>query len=287
MKLFPIRGGIHPEYRKELTSEKAIEALPLPAALYIPLQQHIGAPAEVLVAEGDLVKKGPGHRAPPGRGVGAAACPHLRAHRGGDRDRRPPPLRPAADRPSSSSPTARTNGPRCPSPSPIPLPPTPQAIDERVAAVGHRGHGRRRLPLGGQAEPRRSSSKLETLLINGAECEPYLTCDDRVMREHADEIIDGARIMAHALGAPRVVIAIEENKPQALAAMTRAAAAFPEYRGGRRCRCSIRWAPSATWCRPSPAARPRRASSPPISAWWCTTSPPPAPSTRPCASAAR
>jgi len=58
MKLFPIRGGIHPDYRKELSSEKAIVALPMPAALYIPLQQHIGAPAEVLVNEGDLVKKG-------------------------------------------------------------------------------------------------------------------------------------------------------------------------------------------------------------------------------------
>src|SRR5574340_1526627 len=58
MKLFPVRGGIHPEYRKDLTSEKAIVAMPMPAMLYIPLQQHIGAPAEVLVAEGELVKKG-------------------------------------------------------------------------------------------------------------------------------------------------------------------------------------------------------------------------------------
>src|SRR3972149_1778638 len=58
MKLFPIRGGIHPDYRKELASEKAIVVMPMPSALYIPLQQHIGAPAEVLVNEGDLVKKG-------------------------------------------------------------------------------------------------------------------------------------------------------------------------------------------------------------------------------------
>src|SRR4030067_56212 len=58
MKLFSIRGGKPPEYRKELTSEKAIVAMPMPSALYIPLQQHIGAPAEVLVAEGDLVRKG-------------------------------------------------------------------------------------------------------------------------------------------------------------------------------------------------------------------------------------
>ncbi|MEN6587642.1 MAG: electron transporter RnfC, partial [Sulfuricella sp.] len=58
MKLFPIRGGIHPDYRKEQTSEKAIVALPLPELLYIPLQQHIGTPAEALVQAGDLVRKG-------------------------------------------------------------------------------------------------------------------------------------------------------------------------------------------------------------------------------------
>ena len=58
MKLFPVRGGIHPEYRKERTANSAIVALPLPSALYLPLQQHIGAPAEVVVAEGDLVGKG-------------------------------------------------------------------------------------------------------------------------------------------------------------------------------------------------------------------------------------
>jgi len=58
MKLFQVRGGIHPDYRKEGTSEKPIVSMPLPTALYIPLQQHIGAPAEALVAEGALVKKG-------------------------------------------------------------------------------------------------------------------------------------------------------------------------------------------------------------------------------------
>ncbi len=65
--------------------------------------------------------------------------------------------------------------------------------------------------------------KLRILLVNGAECEPYLTCDDRVMRERADEIVDGARIMAHALGVPRIIVAIEENKPQAIEIMTKAA----------------------------------------------------------------
>ena len=100
-----------------------------------------------------------------------------------------------------------------------------QKIKERVAASGIVGLGGATFPsavklgLGGQY-------KLEILLLNGAECEPYLTCDDRVMREYADEVIDGARIMAHSLGTPKIVIAIEENKPQALEIMTKAASAF-------------------------------------------------------------
>ncbi len=98
-------------------------------------------------------------------------------------------------------------------------------IHERVAASGIVG-------MGGAAFPSAvklalgTQNKLDTLLLNGAECEPYLTCDDRVMREYADEVIDGARIMAHALGAPKVIVAIEENKPQAIAIMTKAAASI-------------------------------------------------------------
>ncbi|HYD32053.1 MAG TPA: electron transport complex subunit RsxC, partial [Azospirillaceae bacterium] len=102
-----------------------------------------------------------------------------------------------------------------------------EAIKERVAAAGIVG-------LGGATFPSAvklglgTRLKLEFLALNGAECEPYLACDDRVMREHAGEVIDGARIMARALGTPRVVIGIEENKPQAVAAMTKAASTFPD-----------------------------------------------------------
>ncbi|HYD30091.1 MAG TPA: electron transporter RnfC, partial [Azospirillaceae bacterium] len=58
MKLFPVRGGIHPEYRKELASERAIVALPMPRRLYIPLQQHMGSAADPVVKPGDRVLKG-------------------------------------------------------------------------------------------------------------------------------------------------------------------------------------------------------------------------------------
>jgi electron transport complex protein RnfC len=224
MKLFPIRGGIHPQYRKELTAERRIEALPLPSRLYVPLQQHIGAPAEVLVQEGDRVKKGQivarrqgqvsvQHHAPTsGRVVAVTEIP--------------------APHPSGLpqptiviEPDGKDEWGDLPEPIADPFAASPRAIEERVAESGIVG-------MGGAAFP--SAVKLslgirhriETLLLNGAECEPYLTCDDRVMREHAEETIDGARIMAHALGATRVVVAIEENKPKALAAMTVAATPF-------------------------------------------------------------
>lgn len=223
MKLFPIRGGIHPEYRKELTEERAIEVLPLPDLLYIPLQQHIGAPAEILVVAGDLVEKGQviarrqgqvsAHHHAPTSGEVVAISEIPAPHPSG----LPQPtiiLRP----------DGRDAWGQLPAPIADPFAVAPHLIEERVAEAGIVG-------LGGATFP--SAVKLnlgiryqiEILLLNGAECEPYLTCDDRVMRERADEVIDGARIMAHALGAPRIIVAIEENKPEAFAAMSKAAAA--------------------------------------------------------------
>ncbi|MDR2195046.1 MAG: electron transport complex subunit RsxC [Gallionellaceae bacterium] len=224
MKLFSIRGGgIHPDYRKGQTSEKSIVRMPLPAALYIPLQQHIGAPAEAVVAVSDLVKKGqmiaraqgilssPQHAPTSGKVIAIAEMisPH------------------PSDLPQTTiviEPDGQDQwADNLPAPIADPFAQDAQAINDRVAAAGIVG-------MGGAAFPSAiklnlgTQKKLDILLLNGAECEPYLTCDDRLMREHADEIIDGARIMAHALGAPRVVIAIEQNKPQAIAAMQHAAA---------------------------------------------------------------
>jgi electron transport complex protein RnfC len=76
----------------------------------------------------------------------------------------------------------------------------------------------------------KSRHTLDTLLINGAECEPYLTCDDRLMREEAAAVIDGVRIMAYALEVQTVIFAIERNKPQALAAIREAARVEPWIR---------------------------------------------------------
>lgn len=224
MKLFPIRGGIHPEYRKELASEKAIVALPMPALLYIPLQQHIGAPAEVLVREGDRVRKGQMIA----RGTGAVSAPQHASTSGIIKAITQIP----APHPSGLAqttiviePDGKDEWADLPAPIADPFAADTHTINDRVAESGIVG-------MGGAAFPSAiklnlgTQKKLDTLLLNGAECEPYLTCDDRVMREHADEVVDGARIMAHALGVPRVVIAIEDNKPQAIAAMTETARPF-------------------------------------------------------------
>jgi electron transport complex protein RnfC len=69
-----------------------------------------------------------------------------------------------------------------------------------------------------------------TLVVNGGECEPYLSCDDRLMRERAADVVDGMRIIRHAIGAKEVLCGIEDNKPEALAAMRAAAAPFGEVR---------------------------------------------------------
>ena len=132
-----------------------------------------------------------------------------------------------------------------------------------------------------------SQYKIETLLVNGAECEPYVTCDDRVMREYADEVIDGARIMAHVMGAANIIVGIEDNKPQAIEAMTKAAAALCRDRGrGRAGPVPHGLAHElilATTGRETPARQAHRRGR----RRGATTSAPPAPSTTPCAWAAR
>ncbi|HJV28149.1 MAG TPA: electron transport complex subunit RsxC [Aromatoleum sp.] len=228
MKLFPIRGGIHPDYRKELSSERPIVPLPLPAKLFIPLQQHIGAPAEALVAPGAYVRKGQLLA----RGQGPVSAPqHAPASGTIEAITELPGTHPSGlPQPMIVLvPDGKDEAAPLPEPIANPFDAPPQAIRERVAQSGIVGLGGAAFPsavkLGlGEQRP------LDILLINGAECEPYLTCDDRVMREHADAIVDGARLMAHALGAPNVVIAVEANKPEAIHILNCTAAPFPNVR---------------------------------------------------------
>jgi Na+-translocating ferredoxin:NAD+ oxidoreductase subunit C len=228
MKIFDIPGGIHPSYRKELASEEPIRQAPLPKRVYLPLQQHVGTLSVPIVAVGDCVKKGQvvcvrqgsmsatHHASISGRVVALdkAMAPH------------------ASGLPMETV-VIESDGldewGALPAPIADPFLASPQEIIERVASCGVVGLGGAIFPAAiklGMAD----RYKLDTLLVNGAECEPYLTCDDRVMREHADEVIDGARIMAHALGVQKIIVAVKKNKPQAIEILERAASAFPVIR---------------------------------------------------------
>lgn len=220
MKLFHIRGGVHPQGRKSLSAHVPIKDLPLPELLHIPLQQHIGQAAEATVKKGDLVKKGqliavaqgrissPVHAPTSGKiiGLGRYVAPHPSALPGRTITIRPDGLDEWADLAEPIDPVT------C----------DPAEIAKRVAECGIVGMGGATFPSAVKLDLGNRFA-LHTLIINGAECEPYLTCDDRIMREHSDDVIDGVRIMARALGAPRAVIAVESNKPEAIRALSRAA----------------------------------------------------------------
>ena len=221
LKLFRFRGGVHPDGRKHLSKDREIQNIPMSKLLHLPLQQHIGARAEPEVQRGDNVKKGQLIARAKGRFSAPVHAPTsgiiLGLHRF------PAPHASGLDwqtitlRPDGSDERALSLSPMDPFNS------GPEQVSQRVADCGVVGMGGATFPsaiklhLGDE-------NKLKRLVINGSECEPYLSCDDRLMQEEPDLIIDGARIMAHALGVNETIVAIERNKPSALAAMKAAAA---------------------------------------------------------------
>ena len=212
-KLFSIRGGIHPDDRKQLSAHQAIENLPMPPLLHIPLQQHIGAPAAPLVSRGTMVKKGqplarsqgaisaPVHAPTSGRIMGVGGYP---AHHPSGLTVRTITLRPDGKNEWIDNLELAAD----------PLALEPDEIAKRVAAAGIVGMGGATFPSAVKLNLRQRYD-LHTLVINGAECEPYLTCDDRLMREQPYALLDGVLLMAKALGVERILFAIENNKPYA------------------------------------------------------------------------
>jgi electron transport complex protein RnfC len=226
MKLFKINGGVHPDDRKSLTAKRAIETLPMPDLLHIPLQQHIGSPAAAVVRRGQQVSKGqllahsqgmisaPVHAPTSGRVVGVGNYP---AHHASGLSVRTITLKPDGKEQWEDSSETTAD----------PFSMAPEEIATRVAAAGIVGMGGATFPAAVKLNLR-TRYTLDTLVINGAECEPFLTCDDRLMQEHSAQIIDGVRIMAHALGVKKIIVGIENNKPDAQAAMQAEALNFPE-----------------------------------------------------------
>ena len=215
-----IRGGVHPAAHKDRSAALTIGRVPLPPRLYLPLRQHAGAEALPLVRVGDYVLKGqliagspsemsaPIHA--PSSGTVVEIGPILAPHPSGltvngiviecDGHDRWAELDVPAD----------------------PFAENPLDLAERVAQAGIVGMGGAIFPAAVKLK-QGTKHEIKTVLLNGSECEPFLTCDDRLMRERAEAIVDGARLVQHILRAYRVVIAIEDNPPEALAAMRAAA----------------------------------------------------------------
>ncbi|MBF0183243.1 MAG: electron transport complex subunit RsxC [Magnetococcales bacterium] len=217
-------GGVHPHGNKGMASHKAIEPLPMPQRLYVPLHQHAGQPCDPCVTVGQKVLKGeeigrsdawvstPIHAPTSGTVVGIEEYPA--GHPSGltmltvviDPD--------GEDRWSDSIAGIAD-----------PMNAEPAVIQERIRWAGIVGLGGAVYPSFIKMTPPKGK-KVETLLINGAECEPYLTSDERVMVERAKETIAGIEIMMHTLPTSKCVIGIEDNKPEAIKAMTEAARSY-------------------------------------------------------------
>ena len=213
--------GIHPADHKRPAADAPLRVMPVPAKLYLPLQQHLGSPSRPVVLVGQKVKKGeliaeaqgmvsaPVHA--PTSGTIVAVTEITAPHPSG--------LALQAIILEADGQDAWVDLQGCDDPFAL----APAEIGKRVAAAGVVG-------LGGAAFPSAvkltgaSRSSVSTLVMNGGECEPYLSCDDRQMRDRAAEMVDGIRIMLHATGAKVALVGIEDNKPEAIAAMQAAAA---------------------------------------------------------------
>ncbi|WP_417066812.1 electron transport complex subunit RsxC [Niveibacterium terrae] len=223
IRLLLQRWGVHPDSHKHPASEVEIGTLPLPPQLILPLQQHAGAPARALVAVGDHVLCGQMIAAPGGKvsapvhaptsglvvAIGPSPVPHPSGLLADAIVIEPDGHELAIDFAGVADPFALS----------------PAEIAKRVADAGVVGMGGATFPSAMKLELGRKSA-IDTLILNGGECEPYLSCDDRLMRERASGIVDGARMILHATGAVRALIAIEDNKPRAIAAMREAARGF-------------------------------------------------------------
>ena len=227
---FKFKGGVHPDYNKELARGKAIERMPVPAELVVSMSQHLGAPAKCIVKAGDFVTRGQliGEK----NGfisvlVRAPADGLVKAV-----EKRPGPTGAKADAvildttqpPPPPNPVNPVNPVKTPSPILPPLDWKTASREEllsRVEQAGICGMGGAGFPTAVKLNPP-PNKRCEYLVLNGAECEPYLTADFRVMLERADRIRVGVEIMRKVLGGPAVRIAIEANKPEAIAAMEKA-----------------------------------------------------------------
>lgn len=202
-------GGVHPADRKDATSAHPITRAPVPEALRVPLSQHLGAPCSPLVAKGDRVVRG--------QVIGdVEAMVSAPVHA------------PVDGEVTDVGPVVLASGARVVAVSITPdevqefdrFEPVErsESVPETVRAAGIVGLGGATFPTSVKLQPPKDMP-VGTVILNGCECEPYLTCDHRTMLERPGRVIRGAELIAEAVGATRVVIAVEDNKEDAAVAL--------------------------------------------------------------------
>ncbi len=210
------RHGVHPPETKHLTEKLPVRRMPFPEEIVLPLRQHAGKPATLLVKVGDRVERGdkiaeadgfvsvPIHASAAGTVKDIRLCPH-----------------PDGSMAESVVIAVDRFSPQVPRPRIVPnwAGLGPKQVVEEVQKGGVVGLGGAAFPTHVKLLPP-DDFPVHTLIINGAECEPYLTTDHRTMVEYPERVQFGIRIMMKALGVERAVIGIEKNKPDAIARLT-------------------------------------------------------------------
>ena len=231
MKLHTFKiGGVHPAENK-IAAGKPIVNMPLPAEVVLPVSQHIGAPAKPVVKKGDHVNRGDLVAE-----AGGFVSAHVHTPISGtvvkiDTARTPQGMPVEAiyiksdetDREADAAAMADKE-PKRTEAEVAAL--EPKEIIGLIKDAGIVGLGGATFPAHVKLSPP-PGSKAEVVIINAAECEPCLSCDDMLMRENAREIVKGVQLLVRAAGVTRGIIAIENNKPEAIAAMTEACASVP------------------------------------------------------------
>ena len=219
---FKFKGGIHPDYNKELAKDKAIVEMPCPAELVISMSQHLGAPAKCLVKAGDYVVKGQligeknGFISVPVHASASGLVKTVEPRLGAAGGTAPAVVLDTTAPVPADLPTTNYQLPALDWRSA-----TREELLKRVEEAGICGMGGAGFPTAVKLNPP-PNKRCEYLILNGAECEPYLTADCRLMMERADRIRIGVEIMRKVLGGPAVRIAVEANKPEAIAALEKA-----------------------------------------------------------------
>lgn len=221
--LHKFHGGIHPPGNKIQSTQSGIARAPMPSRLVIPFRQHAGESARPVVNPGDLVLKGQPIGTPDGfvssavhaptSGVIAAIDMQPVAHPSGMPDLCATLIPDGKEEwfPHAAVDYRNTD---------------PAELRQYLRMSGVVGLGGAVFPCDLKLRPLRNhpNKNIGTLILNGAECEPYITCDDMLMRERAAEIVQGAEMLRFMLEAGEVLICIEDNKPQAIIALQQAVA---------------------------------------------------------------